>query len=94
MGNCENTIELLNQYADGELNESDAAFVRAHLEECEECQKAYCQLLEIEKLFKSTADTQHGRDTQRSGNYSRMGGSAALFGDDSSDSRAFQPNRH
>lgn len=56
MGNCEKTIELLNQYADGELNESDAAFVRAHLEECEECQKAYCQLLEIEKLFKSTAE--------------------------------------
>ena len=51
MENCEKVLDLLNQYADGELVESDAQLVRAHLELCPSCKKAYEELLEIEKLF-------------------------------------------
>ena len=51
MENCEKILDLLNQYADGELGESDAQLVSAHLEVCPSCKKAYEELLEIEKLF-------------------------------------------
>lgn len=56
METCEKVLDLLNQYADGELNESDALLVRAHLEICPSCQKAYEELLEIEKLFEEAKE--------------------------------------
>ena len=56
MENCEKVLDILNEYIDGELNESDALFVRAHLDSCEACRKAYIELLEIEKLFENTAE--------------------------------------
>ena len=56
METCEKVLDLLNQYADGELNESDALLVRAHLEICPSCKKAYEELLEIEKLFEEAKE--------------------------------------
>ena len=47
MENCEKILDLLNQYADGELGESDAQLVSAHLEVCPSCKKAYEELLEM-----------------------------------------------
>ena len=51
MKDCEKALELLNQYIDGELNEDDTEFVRAHIENCPDCKKAYEELLGIEKMF-------------------------------------------
>ena len=48
---CDRVLTLLNEYIDGELNADDAEFVRAHIEDCADCKKAYLELLEIEKLF-------------------------------------------
>ena len=56
MKDCEKVLELLNQYFDGELSESDTAFVRAHLENCHSCKKAYDELLEIEKLLTNATE--------------------------------------
>lgn len=56
METCEKVLDLLNQYADGELNESDALLVRAHLEICPSCKKAYEELLEIGKLFEEAKE--------------------------------------
>ena len=56
METCEKVLDLLNQYADGELDESDALLVRAHLEICPSCKKAYEELLEIEKLFEEAKE--------------------------------------
>ena len=56
METCEKVLDLLNQYADGELGESDTLLVRAHLEICPSCKKAYEELLEIEKLFEEAKE--------------------------------------
>ena len=53
---CEKILDLINQYIDGELNESDAKLVRAHIENCSSCKKAYLELLELEKLFEEAKD--------------------------------------
>ena len=53
---CERVLELLNEYIDGELNESDAEFVRAHIEICPECKKVYSDLLEVERLFDEASE--------------------------------------
>lgn len=51
MNSCEKTLELLNEYIDGELGESEALFVRSHLEECEDCRKIYEELVAVDALF-------------------------------------------
>ena len=53
---CEKILELLNQYIDGELNESDAALVCAHLESCDSCKKAHDELLALKNIFENTAE--------------------------------------
>ena len=53
---CEKVLDLLNQYIDGELNESDTALVCAHLESCDSCKKAHDELLALKNIFESTAE--------------------------------------
>ena len=56
MENCEKVLDLLTQYIDGELDESVAMLVRAHLEECEACREIYTELLQVQKLFAIESD--------------------------------------
>lgn len=53
---CEKILDLINQYIDGELNEDDAEFVRAHIDNCPDCKKAYDELSKIEKMFENAAE--------------------------------------
>ena len=56
MENCEKVISLLSEYIDGELNDSYALLVRAHLEECEACKKLYEELCSIGKFFEEAQE--------------------------------------
>lgn len=51
IGMCDWVLERLNEYIDGELNNSDAEIVRAHIDICPNCKKAYEELLAVESLF-------------------------------------------
>lgn len=53
---CEKVLDLLNQYIDGELNADDAELVRAHIETCGSCKKAYGELLELGKIFEEATE--------------------------------------
>ena len=53
---CEEILDLLNQYIDGELGESDTALVCAHLESCNNCQKAYDELLALKNIFADASE--------------------------------------
>jgi len=53
---CEKVLELLSAYIDGELSESDAEFVRAHLEICPDCKKVYDELKETENIFAASSE--------------------------------------
>jgi len=53
---CERVADLLSEYIDGGLDAKDAEFVRAHIENCAECRKAYGELLALEKLFDEAAE--------------------------------------
>ncbi len=53
---CEKTLDLINEYIDGELGAEDARFVRLHIENCPECKKAFEELKEIKNLFESSAE--------------------------------------
>lgn len=49
--NCEKTINVLNEYIDGELTPEECSAVQAHIESCPACKKEYEELCMIKKLF-------------------------------------------
>ena len=55
MENCENILDLLNAYIDGELDENEAMRVRAHIDGCEDCRKAYGELVRVNELITYSA---------------------------------------
>ena len=57
MENCENILDLLNAYIDGELDESEAERVRAHIELCENCKKTYEELVKLNQMFSDSVET-------------------------------------
>ena len=54
---CEEFAALLDAYADGELNEQEAARVRAHLETCAGCRMYVENIRAIRAAFPSTEET-------------------------------------
>ncbi len=47
MSRCDKYLEMLSQYLDGELPESEQAALREHLDNCPECQSYYDAFLKI-----------------------------------------------
>ena len=59
---CEKVLELLSAYIDGELSESDAEFVRAHLEICPDFKRG-CTL--------GASSGCYDKDTRRKSNFGK-----------------------
>jgi anti-sigma factor RsiW len=49
---CENCLEMLNSYIDGELSADEAAQVREHLQSCADCAREHRKLLETSSLLR------------------------------------------